>query len=109
MTTIKGEATTIAQYFEEINQLATVIAAAIVRQTRAKDDLISQRQAYAEYGRGWIKKRTAPQGKLTPVRQGGAKNSKLMYSRLEIAALVEAERRQQQEMANINNKKPIVL
>lgn len=109
MTTIRGETTTIAQDFNEIMQFATIVAAAIVRQTRPNDDLISQRQAYEEFGRRWIVKRTAPAGVLKPIRQGGAKNSKLMYSRLEIAALVEAERRQQQEMANINNKKPIVL
>lgn len=96
---------TIAQDFQEIMQLATVIAAAIVRQTRAKDDLISQRQAYDEFGRRWIEQRTAPQGKLTPVRQGGAKNSKLMYSRFEIASLIEAERRQQEQMATILTKK----
>lgn len=96
---------TIAQDFQEIMQLATVIAAAIVRQTRAMDDLISQRQAYEEYGRGWIEKRTAPKGKLTPVRQGEAKNSKLMYSRFEIAALIEAERRHQEQMATILTKK----
>jgi hypothetical protein len=96
---------TIAQDFQEIMQLATVIAAAIVRQTRAKDDLISQRQAYDEYGRRWIEQRTAPQGTLTPVRQGGAKNSKLMYSRFEIASLIEAERRQQEQMSTILTKK----
>lgn len=96
---------TIAQDFNEIMQLATVVAAAIVRQTRSKDDLISQRQAYDEYGRRWIEQRTAPQGVLTPVRQGGAKNSKLMYSRFEIAALIEAERRQQEQMSTILTKK----
>lgn len=96
---------TIAQDFNEIMQLATVVAAAIVRQTRSKDDLISQRQAYDEYGRRWIEQRTAPQGVLTPVRQGGAKNSKLMYSRFEIASLIEAERRQQEQMATILTKK----
>lgn len=104
MTIIKGATTTIAQYFEEIKQLATVIAAAIVRQTRAKDDLISQRQAYEEFGRRWIEQRTAPQGVLTPVRQGGAKNSKLMYSRFEIASLIEAERRQQEQMGTMLTK-----
>lgn len=96
---------TIAQDFNEIMQLATVVAAAIVRQTRSKDDLISQRQAYDEYGRRWIEQRTAPQGVLTPVRQGGAKNSKLMYSRFEIAALIEAERRHQEQMSTILTKK----
>lgn len=96
---------TIAQDFNEIMQLATVVAAAIVRQTRSKDDLISQRQAYDEYGRRWIEQRTAPQGVLTPVRQGGAKNSKLMYSRFEIASLIEAERRHQEQMSTILTKK----
>ena len=96
---------TIAQDFNEIMQLATVVAAAIVRQTRSKDDLISQRQAYDEYGRRWIEQRTAPQGVLTPVRQGGAKNSKLMSARFEIASLIEAERRQQEQMATILTKK----
>ena len=96
---------TIAHDFNEIIQLATIVAAAIVRQTRPHDDLISQRQAYEEYGRRWIEQRTAPQGVLTPVRQGGAKNSKLMYSRFEIASLIEAERRQQEQMATILPKK----
>ena len=100
---------TIASDFNEILHLATIVAAAIVRQTHPNDDLISQRQAYEEFGRRWIVKRTAPSGVLKPIRQGGAKNSKLMYSRLEIAALVEAERRQAQNMANINNKQPITL
>lgn len=97
--------TTIANDFTQIMHLATVIAAAVVRQTRAKDDLISQRQAYEEFGRRWIEQRTAPQGVLTPVRQGGAKNSKLMYSRFEIAALIEAERRHQEQMSTILTKK----
>lgn len=83
-----------AQMFREVLAAADLLAAAIVRRQRPGDDEITQRQAYDEYGRRWIMRNTYPEGVLRPRRIGESKNSRLMYSRTEIAALMEVERQQ---------------
>lgn len=85
---------TTEQLFREVMGSVDLMAAAIVRRLRPADDLISQRKAYEEFGRDYIRKRTAPRGTLQPQRTGTAPNSPLKYSRTEILALQEVERRQ---------------
>lgn len=80
--------------FNEVMASADLLAAALIRRMRPGDDEITQRQAYDEYGRAWIMRNTYPEGVLRPRRIGGSKNSRLMYSRTEIAALMEVERQQ---------------
>lgn len=87
-----------SRVFEEVMQNATLFAAAIVKQLRPGDDLISQRQAYEEFGRDFIKRNTAPKGVLMPLRTGTASNSPLKYSRTEILALQETERIMQRDV-----------
>lgn len=83
-----------AQMFNEVMASADLLAAALLRRMKPGMDEISQRQAYDEYGRRWIMRNTYPEGVLRPRRIGGSKNSRLMYSRTEIAALMEVERQQ---------------
>lgn len=90
-----------SRVFEEVMQNATLFAAAIVKQLRPGDDLISQRQAYEEFGRDFIKRNTAPKGVLMPLRTGTASNSPLKYSRTEILALQETERIMQRDVRKI--------
>lgn len=85
---------TTAEMFNEVLSAADLLAAAILKRMRPGEDEITQRQAYDEYGRKWIMRNTYPEGVLRPRRIGGAKNSRLMYSRTEIAALMEVERQQ---------------
>ncbi len=85
---------TTAQMFNEVMASADLLAAALLRRMKPGMDEISQRQAYDEYGRRWIMRNTYPEGVLRPRRIGGSKNSRLMYSRTEIAALMEVERQQ---------------
>lgn len=80
--------------FNEVMASADLLAAALLRRMKPGMDEISQRQAYDEYGRRWIMRNTYPEGVLRPRRIGGSKNSRLMYSRTEIAALMEVERQQ---------------
>ena len=87
-----------SRVFEGVMQYATLFAAAIVKQLRPGDDLISQRQAYEEFGRDFIKRNTAPKGVLMPLRTGTASNSPLKYSRTEILALQETERIMQRDV-----------
>lgn len=81
-----------SKVFEEVMKNAELFAAAIVKQLRPADDLISQRKAFEEYGRDFIKRNTAPKGDIKPIRTGSAANSPLKYSRTEILAALETER-----------------
>lgn len=67
-----------------------LIASAIVRQTQPKRDLISQRKAIDEFG-GDLIKRGEQSGMLHPIRNGKAKNSPILYSRMEILAQIKTE------------------
>lgn len=92
-----------SRVFEEVLQNARLFAAAIVEQLRPGDDLISQRQAFEEFGRDFIKRNTAPKGSLRPLRTGAAPNSPLKYSRTEILAMQETERIMQRDVQAILN------
>lgn len=75
----------------EMMSYSDLLAAAIVRRMSPKDDEISTRQAYADYGQPWITK-AVRQGLLHKRRKGNAKNSPVMFSKHEILALIETER-----------------
>lgn len=97
---------TTSQLFNEITQSADLLALAIVRRMNPSDDLITQTKAFKEYGKGWIEKNTEPAGVLRTFRKGSAANSKVLYSRMEIAALIETERQQHQRiMQDMSNNK----
>lgn len=82
---------TLQQRYQEILSSADLLAAAIVHRMTPQEDLISQTQAYKEYKRrrveGWVSA-----GLVKGVRSGPSANSKIMYSRFEICAAIEAER-----------------
>jgi hypothetical protein len=66
----------------------------ILRQPRGKRkdvDLITQREAYAEFGEAWIKKAVSD-CLLHGHKKSDAKNSTVRFSRAEIYALLAAER-----------------
>lgn len=71
----------------ELWQLKNIIQAAAdeavrkyIAQTNPTDDEISGRQAYREFGEGWVKSQVAC-GTVKPLRRGTSKNSKKVYSR----------------------------
>jgi hypothetical protein len=71
----------------ELWQLKNIIQAAAeeavrkyIAMTNPTDDEISARQAYKEFGEGWVKSQVAC-GVIKPLRKGTSKNSKKVYSR----------------------------
>jgi hypothetical protein len=81
---------TALQTQQEILQQADLIALAILRHTQPKRDLISQRKAHQEFGAELIR-RGEESGMLHPIRNGKAKNSPILYSRMEILAQIKTE------------------
>lgn len=71
----------------ELWQLKNIIQAAAeeavrkyIAKTNPTDDEISERQAYREFGEGWVQSQVAC-GTIKPLRKGTSKNSKKVYSR----------------------------
>ena len=71
----------------ELWQLKNIIQAAAeeavrkyIAMTNPTDDEISARQAYKEFGEGWVKSQVEC-GTIKPLRKGKSKNSKKVYSR----------------------------
>lgn len=83
---------TIYRLKNEILDLADVIAAAAVRSLSPADDEMTTRQAWKEFDRTWLEYQVS-QGRVKGHRKGKHKNSPIMYSRTELLALKEAERR----------------
>lgn len=79
---------------------ADLVAAAVIRRLEPTKDSISQNQAERKYGRAWIRGHIQA-GHLTSRRTGGAKNSKIVFSMLEIESLRTAE---SQIVASIKEK-----
>lgn len=77
---------------QEIVDMADFVAMAILRRTQPASDEISQREAFRTYGYGWIKL-MSDRGLLESKRKGRARNSPIVYSRFQIEALREAERK----------------
>lgn len=77
-----------------------LVAAALVREMHPGHDEITQRQAWAEFGRTrieqWVK-----EGLIKPRRVGQAKNAKRMYSRLELLTAVDVERQALEDMKRV--------
>ena len=69
---------------------ADLVAAAVIRRLDPPKDSISLNQAERKYGRAWIRGHIAA-GHLTNRRTGGAKNSKIVLSCLEIESVRTAE------------------
>lgn len=86
--------------FNETLASAKLLAAALVREMHPGRDELTQRQAWQEFGRerieGWIR-----QGLIKPRRVGEAKNSKRMYSRLELITAIEVEKQMLDEMTTV--------
>lgn len=76
----------------ELIELSEIITAAALKSNKPVADEMSTRQAHAEYGKEWIRYHTS-RGHIKPIRKGPFKNSKKVFSRLELVALKEAERR----------------
>ena len=68
-----------------IERAARMGAAEVVRRLDPAADLISQRQAFKEFGRSFV---MAHEGDLTVIRKGMADNSRKQYSRAELTQLV---------------------
>ena len=78
-----------------LENMADVGAEAVIKRQQPAADLVTRRALYREFGRGWVDKHIAPQGKIVGKRFGPARNSPIKYSRLDFVALLEAERMQQ--------------
>lgn len=91
---------TTVQLFNEIMRSADLLGLAVAKRINPAGDLITKTKAIKDYGRDWIEKNTEPYGPLKTFRKGVASNSKVMYSLMEIAALIETERQHHATMIN---------
>lgn len=71
--------------------MADVIACALIKRQKPMADLVSRTALCREFGRAWVEKRET-EGLLVGRRSGAGKNSKILFSRLQAVALLEAER-----------------
>lgn len=82
---------------------AMLIGYAVAACLGHKNDELSKKQAYSEYGKDWIDSRT--QSKLLKCARYGTKsNSAIKYSRFEIEALKRAEKGLQESYVNAIDK-----
>ena len=72
-------------------ETANLVALAVCRMTSPKSDMLTTREMYAQYDRAWLKYHI-DRGNLKGIKTGPAKNSPIRWSRLEIEALLEAEK-----------------
>lgn len=91
-----------AQIFQETLSSVEMLAAALMREMQPGSDEISQRQAYELYGRDKVE-RWVKEGLVKPYRGGMAKNSKKLYSRLQILVAIDTDRQMQDNIINNNN------
>lgn len=78
---------------EELNQICAYIDEALERKFRKfitilkpECDEMSERQAYREFGRGWVMNKVAL-GLVVPVRAGKHERSRKVYSRARLTEL----------------------
>lgn len=76
---------------KDIEAMADVIAAAVVKRQRPNDDLVTLRELHREFGRTWVDRHIAA-GTFRGMRTGPNSNARLKFSRLEAIAQLEAER-----------------
>ena len=79
---------------KDIEAMADVIAAAVVKRQRPNDDLVTLRELHREFGRTWVDRHIAA-GTFVGMRTGSNANARLKFSRLEVIAQLEAERQHQ--------------
>lgn len=77
-------------YIEIIKEAFTLGGLEVLKALRPKDDELSQREAFAEFGRAFVLDAVA-KGKVSVIRKGSADNSKKLYSRAELTK-VKGER-----------------
>ncbi|MCE9334086.1 hypothetical protein K0H02_05540 [Bacteroides fragilis] len=77
---------------KEILELTDIIVAASVRALAPAKDEMPMRQAWEEFGRTWLEYHVSRKH-IAGHRAGPHKNSPIMFSRTELLALKEAERR----------------
>lgn len=75
-----------------IEEFADVVASKVIEKLSPASDLVSKRALYREFGRSWVDKHIAPNGKIEGKRFGTGKNSTIKYSRVECTALLKAEK-----------------
>ena len=66
-------------------------AAKVLARLTPADDLVSQNEAYRQFGRRTVEAWVA-EGLITPQRAGTAENSKRFYSLAELSSLAHAEK-----------------
>ena len=76
---------------DRIMEDAMLVAYAVIATLGHKEDDLSEREAFEQYGRAWIKDRTR-RGQLRFERHGEEKLSPKVYSRFEIESLKRAEK-----------------
>lgn len=72
-------------------ETSNLVALAVCRMLSPKSDLLSTREMFAKYDRRWLQYHIE-RGNLKGLKTGPAKNSPVRWSRLEIEALLEAEK-----------------
>lgn len=70
---------------------ADLVALAVCRRNAPKSDMMTQRELYNSYDRKWINYHIQ-QKNIRGIKAGAAKNSAVLYSRLEVEALLKAEK-----------------
>ena len=83
--------TSIATEMQNLLVAARLIGVAVAKELTPTSDELTARKAYAIYGKPWIEEQRQ-RGLLTTRRKGKARNSPVLFSKLEIEALLEAER-----------------
>ncbi|MDR1257868.1 MAG: hypothetical protein LBK65_01115 [Tannerellaceae bacterium] len=89
---IQAERDNINDLKNDILDLAEVITAAVVRKITPFEDEIPTRQVWREFGATWLQYQLS-RNRIKAHRNGPYSNSPIMYSRTELLALKEAERR----------------
>lgn len=72
-------------------EMAELGAANFVKQTAPVEDLISQREAYRQFGEARVK-RWKQEQRVVPERGGESRQSKVLYSRAELMAVDKSEK-----------------
>ena len=83
---------TIYELKNEILDLVDIIAEAVVKKLRPAAAEITRRQAWDEFDRTWLEDQIS-RNRIKGRRTGPPKNAPTMFSRAELLALKEAERR----------------
>ena len=94
-----------SDYSEMIQEAIKLGLLEAQRILQPKNDELSQREAYAEFGRAFVNE-AERQGKISVIRKGHASNSKKLYSRVDLAKLV-AERNMLRSIIRLETAKNV--